>query len=140
MFGVPVEGMPAETRRRAKAINFGIVYGISAFGLAAQLNIPREEAGAYIKTYFERFPGIRDYMEAIKAEVREAGYVSTVFGRRIHIPRHPFQVRGRAPVRRTRRHQRSDPGGGRRHHPPGDDADAGGLGRGGVRAGFRLRG
>ena len=86
MFGVPVEDMPAETRRRAKAINFGIVYGISAFGLAAQLNIPREEAGAYIKTYFERFPGIRDYMEAIKAEVREAGYVSTVFGRRIHIP------------------------------------------------------
>lgn len=86
MFGVPVEGMPAETRRRAKAINFGIVYGISAFGLAAQLNIPREEAGAYIKTYFDRFPGIRTYMEAIKAEVREAGYVSTVFGRRIHIP------------------------------------------------------
>ncbi|MBU2118745.1 MAG: DNA polymerase I, partial [Alphaproteobacteria bacterium] len=67
-------------------INFGIVYGISAFGLAAQLNIPREEAGAYIKTYFDRFPGIRAYMEAIKAEVREAGYVSTVFGRRIHIP------------------------------------------------------
>ena len=63
MFGVPVEGMPAEVRRRAKAINFGIVYGISAFGLANQLGIEREEAGAYIKTYFERFPGIRDYMD-----------------------------------------------------------------------------
>ena len=86
MFGVPVEGMPAETRRRAKAINFGIVYGISAFGLANQLGIDQGEAGAYIKTYFERFPGIRDYMDRTRAEVREAGFVSTVFGRRIHIP------------------------------------------------------
>ena len=86
MFGVPVEGMPAETRRRAKAINFGIVYGISAFGLANQLGIDQGEAGAYIKTYFERFPGIRDYMDRTRAEVRAAGFVSTVFGRRIHIP------------------------------------------------------
>ncbi|MBN9465942.1 DNA polymerase I [Brevundimonas sp.] len=86
MFGVPVEGMPAETRRRAKAINFGIVYGISAFGLAAQLGIDQGEAGAYIKTYFERFPGIRAYMDKTKAEVRQTGFVSTVFGRRIHIP------------------------------------------------------
>jgi len=86
MFGVPVEGMPAETRRRAKAINFGIVYGISAFGLANQLGIDQGEAGAYIKTYFERFPGIRDYMDKTRAEVKQAGYVSTLFGRRIHIP------------------------------------------------------
>lgn len=86
MFGVPVEGMPAETRRRAKAINFGIVYGISAFGLANQLGIDQGEAGAYIKTYFERFPGIRAYMDRTRAEVREAGFVSTIFGRRIHIP------------------------------------------------------
>ena len=64
MFGVPIEGMPGEVRRRAKAINFGIIYGISAFGLANQLSIPREEAGAYIRTYFERFPGIRAYMDA----------------------------------------------------------------------------
>ena len=85
-FGVPVEGMPSETRRRAKAINFGIVYGISAFGLAAQLGIDQGEAGAYIKTYFDRFPGIRAYMDKTKAEVRQAGFVSTVFGRRIHIP------------------------------------------------------
>ena len=63
MFGVPVEGMPSEVRRRAKAINFGIIYGISAFGLANQLSIPREEAADYIKRYFERFPGIRDYIE-----------------------------------------------------------------------------
>ena len=86
MFGVPVEGMPAEIRRRAKAINFGIIYGISAFGLANQLGIPREEAGQYIKRYFERFPGIRDYMEATKAFCREHGYVETLFGRRCHYP------------------------------------------------------
>jgi DNA polymerase I len=86
MFGVPVDQMDPETRRRAKAINFGIVYGISAFGLAAQLNIDQGEAGAYIKTYFERFPGIRTYMDKTRAEVRAAGHVSTVFGRRIHIP------------------------------------------------------
>ena len=86
MFGVPVEGMPAETRRRAKAINFGIVYGISAFGLANQLSIPQDEAGAYIKTYFERFPGIRAYMDEIKAQARTHGYVTTIFGRQVHIP------------------------------------------------------
>ena len=86
MFGVPVEGMPPEVRRRAKAINFGIIYGISAFGLANQLSIPREEAGQYIKTYFERFPGIRDYMETAKAFARENGYVETIFGRRAHYP------------------------------------------------------
>ncbi|UVK41478.1 DNA polymerase I [Mesorhizobium sp. AR10] len=86
MFNVPVEGMPGEIRRRAKAINFGIIYGISAFGLANQLSIPREEAGAYIKKYFERFPGIRDYIEATKAYAREHGFVETIFGRRIHYP------------------------------------------------------
>src|SRR5690606_13921558 len=86
MFGVPIEGMPSEVRRRAKAINFGIIYGISAFGLANQLGISREEAGAYIKTYFERFPGIRDYMNATRARVHEQGFVETIFGRRIHYP------------------------------------------------------
>lgn len=86
MFGVPVEGMPSEVRRRAKAINFGIVYGISAFGLANQLSIPQDEAGAYIKTYFERFPGIRTYMDRMKQEVRANGYVTTIFGRRVNIP------------------------------------------------------
>ena len=86
MFGVPVEGMPSDVRRRAKAINFGIIYGISAFGLANQLSISREEAGQYIRTYFERFPGIRDYMDATKAFAREHGYVETIFGRRAHYP------------------------------------------------------
>ena len=86
MFGVPIEGMPSETRRRAKAINFGIIYGISAFGLANQLGIERGEADAYIKTYFERFPGIRGYMDATKKQAREAGYVETIFGRRLYFP------------------------------------------------------
>jgi DNA polymerase I len=86
MFGVPVKGMPAEVRRRAKAINFGIIYGISAFGLANQLGIEREEAGAYIKKYFERFPGIRDYMDETKACAKKNGYVLTLFGRKCHYP------------------------------------------------------
>ena len=86
MFGVPVKDMPAEMRRRAKAINFGIIYGISAFGLANQLAIPRDEAGAYIKNYFERFPGIRDYMEETKAFAKKNGYVTTLFGRKCHYP------------------------------------------------------
>ncbi|WP_420132643.1 DNA polymerase I, partial [Rhodopseudomonas sp.] len=86
MFGVPVEGMPSEIRRRAKAINFGIIYGISAFGLANQLSIPREEAGAYIKRYFERFPGIRAYMDETRDFCRAHGYVETLFGRKCHYP------------------------------------------------------
>ncbi len=86
MFGVPVEGMPAEVRRRAKAINFGIIYGISAFGLSAQLGISKQEAGEYIATYFKRFPGIRDYMESTKKQAHDTGFVSTIFGRRIHYP------------------------------------------------------
>jgi DNA polymerase I len=86
MFGVPVQGMPAEIRRRAKAINFGIVYGISAFGLANQLGIPRDEAGAYIKKYFERFPGIRDFIEESKAYAKKNGFVYTLFGRKCHYP------------------------------------------------------
>ena len=86
MFGVPVKDMPGEVRRRAKAINFGIIYGISAFGLANQLGIAREEAGAYIKKYFERFPGIRDYMDETRDFCREHGYVETLFGRKCHYP------------------------------------------------------
>ena len=86
MFGVPVKDMPGEVRRRAKAINFGIIYGISAFGLANQLGIPREEASAYIKKYFERFPGIRAYMDATRDFCRTHGYVETLFGRKCHYP------------------------------------------------------
>ncbi|MFO0993738.1 MAG: DNA polymerase I [Hyphomicrobiales bacterium] len=87
MFGVPIAGMDPLVRRRAKAINFGIIYGISAFGLANQLSIGREEAGDYIKTYFKRFPGIRDYMDETRKRAREQGYVETIFGRRCHFPR-----------------------------------------------------
>ncbi|MGB8841794.1 MAG: DNA polymerase I [Aliidongia sp.] len=86
VFGVPVEGMDKEIRRRAKAINFGIIYGISAFGLAQQLSIPQGEASDYIKAYFARFPGIKDYMERTKAFCREHGYVETIFGRKCHLP------------------------------------------------------
>ncbi len=86
MFGVPIEGMDPAVRRKAKAINFGIIYGISSVGLAAQLGIGRSEAGAYIKTYFERFPGIRDYMEAMKETARRHGFVKTLFGRKVHYP------------------------------------------------------
>ncbi|WP_273759068.1 DNA polymerase I [Bartonella sp. ML70XJBT.G] len=86
MFGVAIEGMPSDVRRRAKAINFGIIYGISAFGLANQLGLSRQEAGRYIQLYFERFPGIKDYMETTKIFARQNGYVETIFGRRIHYP------------------------------------------------------
>jgi DNA polymerase-1 len=86
MFNVPVEGMPADVRRRAKAINFGIIYGISAFGLANQLGIERGEAGEYIKTYFQRFPGIQDYMAEQRRRVKADGFVETIFGRRVQFP------------------------------------------------------
>ncbi len=85
IFRVPLDDMTPEIRRRAKAINFGIIYGISAFGLARQLDISRGEAGDYIKSYFERFPGIRDYMEDTKKRAHEDGFVKTLFGRKIHI-------------------------------------------------------
>ena len=86
MFNVPIAGMPGEIRRRAKAINFGIVYGISAFGLANQLGIPRAEASDYIRRYFERFPGIKTYMDDTKRFCREHGYVTTLFGRVCNYP------------------------------------------------------
>ncbi|MEM9146429.1 MAG: DNA polymerase I [Pseudomonadota bacterium] len=86
VFGVPIEGMDPMVRRQAKAINFGVIYGISAFGLANNLRIPRDEAQRFITAYFERFPGIRAYMDATKTAARADGYVSTLFGRRIHTP------------------------------------------------------
>jgi DNA polymerase I len=86
VFGIPMAGMDPLTRRRAKAINFGIIYGISAFGLAHQLGIGGGEARVYIDAYFARYPGIRDYMERTKEEARIHGYVTTPFGRRCWVP------------------------------------------------------
>lgn len=86
MFGVPVQGMDPMVRRRAKAINFGVIYGISAFGLARNLRIPRDQAQTFIDTYFERFPGIRGYMNGTIEFAKKHGYVRTLFGRRIHTP------------------------------------------------------
>ncbi len=86
MFNVPMEDMTPEIRRRAKAINFGVIYGISGFGLARNLRIPRGEAQDFINTYFERFPGIRTYMDDTKAFAKKHEYVETLFGRKIHMP------------------------------------------------------
>ena len=86
VFGIPIEGMESSVRSRAKAINFGIIYGISPFGLARQLSIPQGEAKKYIESYFQKFPGINDYMETTKTFAREHGYVQTIFGRKCHTP------------------------------------------------------
>ncbi|MGV7228875.1 MAG: DNA polymerase I [Nitrospirales bacterium] len=86
VFNIPLENMDSGIRRKAKAINFGIIYGISAFGLARQLKVEQSEAASYIKSYFERYPGIQDYMERTKQYCREHGYVQTLFGRRCHVP------------------------------------------------------
>ncbi len=97
MFGEKIEGMDPMIRRKAKAINFGIIYGISAFGLANNLGIGRGEAKDYIESYFEKFPGIKAYMDAAKNEAREYGYVKTIFGRKCHvkgITDRNFNVRG----------------------------------------------
>ena len=86
VFGISLEAVSSEQRRRAKAINFGLVYGMSAFGLARQLGLPREEAQAYIDRYFARYPGVQRFMEKTRSDARAAGYVETLFGRRLHIP------------------------------------------------------
>jgi DNA polymerase-1 len=86
VFNTPVEGMDPMVRRAAKAINFGIIYGMSAFGLAAQLGIPQREAQSYIEAYFQRYPGIRAYMDSTKKQVKEQGFVTTLYGRRVHFP------------------------------------------------------
>ena len=86
VFGIPVEGMPPDERNRAKAINFGIIYGISAYGLGRQLLIPRERAQNYIDSYFRKFPGIKDYMDRTISSARKRGFVETIFGRKCHTP------------------------------------------------------
>ena len=97
VFGVPLDEMDPETRRKAKAINFGIIYGISAFGLANQIGVSRGEAKAYIDQYFERFPGIRQFMDDTVEGCREKGYVETLFGRRIHLD----GINDKNPMRRS---------------------------------------
>ncbi len=95
VFGVPVEGMDPALRRRAKAINFGVIYGISAFGLARQLDISNGEAKSFIDAYFARFPEIRDYMERAKDEARANGFVTTLFGRKVFVP----DINAKGPLR-----------------------------------------
>ena len=86
MFGAPLDAVTADQRRSAKAINFGLIYGMSAFGLAKQLGIPRGAAQEYIDLYFARYPGVKRYMEETRAQAKAQGYVETVFGRRLYLP------------------------------------------------------
>ena len=86
VFGVALDEVTTEQRRSAKAINFGLIYGMSAFGLAKQLNVPRHEAQSYMDLYFERYPGVLDYMDSTREVAKEKGYVETVFGRRLYLP------------------------------------------------------
>ena len=123
MFDVPLEKMTPDIRRQAKAINFGVIYGISGFGLARNLRIPRADAQGFIDRYFERFPGIRAYMDATVGFAKEHGFVQTLFGRKIHTP----EINSKGPTagfRQTRRDQRADPGGGGGYPAARDDPDA----------------
>ena len=86
VFGVELDAVTSDQRRNAKAINFGLIYGMSAFGLGRQLNIGRNQAQEYIDLYFERYPGVKVYMETIKSSAAEKGYVETLFGRRLYLP------------------------------------------------------
>ncbi|WP_367987637.1 DNA polymerase I [Vibrio sp. NTOU-M3] len=96
IMGVSIEQVSAEQRRRAKAVNFGLIYGMSAFGLAKQLGIPRGEAQDYMNKYFERYPGVMQYMEDTRSAAAEQGYVETIFGRRLHLP----EIKSRNGMRR----------------------------------------
>ncbi|MDB6086813.1 MAG: polymerase [Gammaproteobacteria bacterium] len=86
VFGTPPDAVTADQRRSAKAINFGLIYGMSAFGLARQLGIGRGEAQKYVELYFERYPGVKRYMDEIKQKARDTGFVETIFGRRLYLP------------------------------------------------------
>ncbi len=131
MFGVPVEGMPREVRRRAKAINFGIIYGISAFGLANQLGIPREEAGAYIKTLLRALPRHpRLHGGDAASRCASDGYVTHALRPEDPLPAGQVEERRRARLRRARLDQRADPGHRRRHHPPRHDPHGAGARQG----------
>ncbi len=96
ILGISIDQVTSEQRRRAKAVNFGLIYGMSAFGLAKQLGIPRGEAQTYMDTYFERYPGVMQYMEDTRSAASEQGYVETIFGRRLHLP----EIKSRNGIRR----------------------------------------
>ncbi|HHF3121250.1 TPA: DNA polymerase I [Vibrio diabolicus] len=96
IMGLDIEQVSSEQRRRAKAVNFGLIYGMSAFGLAKQLGIPRGEAQAYMDKYFERYPGVMQYMEDTRSTAADKGYVETIFGRRLHLP----EIKSRNGMRR----------------------------------------
>ncbi|MYE81807.1 MAG: DNA polymerase I [Gammaproteobacteria bacterium] len=96
VFGVGVDEVSGDQRRSAKAINFGLIYGMSAFGLGRQLRVPRNVVQGYIDLYFARYPGVREYMENTRAQAREAGFVETVYGRRLYLP----EINARQPARR----------------------------------------
>src|SRR5690606_12719191 len=97
VFGIPPEQVSGDQRRSAKAINFGLIYGMSAFGLARQLGIDRGAAQRYVDLYFERYPGVKRYMDETREQAREQGYVETVFGRRLYLP----EIRDRNGQRRA---------------------------------------
>src|SRR6202012_4974238 len=86
VFGVATDAVSHDQRRSAKAINFGLIYGMSAFGLARQLGVARSAAQTYVELYFARYPGVRRYMESTRAQARNDGFVETVFGRRLYLP------------------------------------------------------
>ncbi|ENJ1749266.1 DNA polymerase I [Vibrio parahaemolyticus] len=96
IMGVSIDQVSSEQRRRAKAVNFGLIYGMSAFGLAKQLGIPRGEAQTYMDKYFERYPGVMQYMEDTRSAAADKGYVETIFGRRLHLP----EIKSRNGMRR----------------------------------------
>ena len=129
MFGVPIKDMPSEIRRRAKAINFGIIYGISAFGLANQLGIAREEASAYIKKYFERFPGIRAYMDDTREFMPQERLCHHAVRPEDVLPRHQGLQRLGPRLQRARVDQCAPARHRRRHHPPRHDPDGRCAGR-----------
>ncbi|MCK7581594.1 MAG: DNA polymerase [Chromatiales bacterium] len=124
VFGVEPAAVTPDQRRAAKAINFGLIYGMSAFGLARQLGIERGAAQKYVDLYFERYPGVKRYMDDTRAMAREQGFVETVFGRRLYLPDIRSRNAAAAPVRRAQRHQRADAGHGGGHHQAGHDRGA----------------
>ncbi len=129
VFGVALDQVSSEQRRYAKVINFGLIYGMSSFGLAKNLGIETKAAAAYIDKYFQRYPGVKQYMDETKAQAKERGYVETVFGRRLYLPEMGSPERPVLLGRRARRHQRPHAGHGGRSHQAGHGGRAERAGR-----------